>query len=316
MRLFFIIFVLSINIFAVSKATKPYTHTNPAKISELNKNLDSIYVPFNKGVDTLNKGIPRWSQVLHNHDSTYTYIKGDTIVDLDTIYSGVGKFKTASIDTLKNVKYLKDSLLIIYSGLDSNFFYFRNASYPTHGASQFASYYGSATNYGLSIGMAGSPTLGRAFNFNCYNGTLTNTGMIAATNLLTNYIQFGTTASSKCSTYIDTVCKDTLVSTGGIDTFKVADSCRIIQIGNTISFYQFNEMTEVVQGVPYLKIPTKFIPTQGYSSAPALNNGTNPIAGRFHFMGSRIRIDDGGGNYLNGGYNNISIYSQYVQWIK
>lgn len=91
--------------FAVNKATKPYVHSNPAKISELNKNFDSVYVPFNKAIDTINIAIPRKSTMFQHLKN------GDTLID-------TAKIAKAIIDTLK-VRSIKATRAYIDSMLGS-----------------------------------------------------------------------------------------------------------------------------------------------------------------------------------------------------
>jgi hypothetical protein len=262
--------------------------------TKLKTNDDSTRIWTNRAGDT-SKTKMNYNQVFHNHDSTFTYtnidtiagkVRMDTVVDLDSIYSDVGKFKGARIDTLKKAIIIKDSL-IFDSGKDSiNAIILKNASYPTHFGTSFFPYYSGSQNFGLSIRCAYAP-LPYRFTFNLYNGYLGinddnpfwslsvnglghfnglynygnfyDTGMVACSNVLTNYIQFGTGANSKCSTYIDTTFPDSMWCDG---IFVVAGTGRIIQIGNHITF-----STSVLNGtisggdlVQITGIPSKFRP--------------------------------------------------------
>jgi hypothetical protein len=91
-------------------------------------------------------------------------------------------------------------------------------------------------------------------------GTFTDTGMIAATNFLGNYFQFGTTADSQF-TYKDTLVKDTLYYDGG---FLAWGWSQVVTIGNSVSIHLKNSLYG--SGVPgatncYISgIPTKYFP--------------------------------------------------------
>jgi hypothetical protein len=71
--------------YGVEKASKPFifTPTTKAISSQVNANFDSIYVPFNKAIDTINR-------------------MKDTITTIDTLYSKKGKFDTLNVDSLKS----------------------------------------------------------------------------------------------------------------------------------------------------------------------------------------------------------------------
>jgi hypothetical protein len=91
--------------FAASKATKPYTFTSvtAAKASEVNKNFDSVYVPFNKVVDTLNA----------LKDSTYTRAaratkgKYDSTVTADSVNARATRGIKAKLDSTLTVDSTK-----------------------------------------------------------------------------------------------------------------------------------------------------------------------------------------------------------------
>lgn len=97
----------------------------------LNAMQDTVVAAVGRIVDTLNYGVPRWSEVLHNHDSTFGYINADTIagnpiidsiqggtawvtdkidadtlVNGDTLYSTAAKVQRATVDTLTGLDTL------------------------------------------------------------------------------------------------------------------------------------------------------------------------------------------------------------------
>jgi len=65
MKKFIAVLLLFVCAYAVNKATVPYSLApgTPARGSEVKKNDDSIAVPFNRAVDTLNTTVPRWSML-------------------------------------------------------------------------------------------------------------------------------------------------------------------------------------------------------------------------------------------------------------
>lgn len=92
-------FALISTLFAASRATKPYNFSSHtvAVADQVNKNMDSIYVPFNQLVDTVNKSVPRWIN-FSNHDSTFKWMNIDTLPSVDTLF--VKNAKIGKVDSL------------------------------------------------------------------------------------------------------------------------------------------------------------------------------------------------------------------------
>jgi hypothetical protein len=101
MRIFIFIIILCSLVLSAGKATKPYTFTphTTSSATQVNSNFDSVYVPFNKAIDTMNIAIPRKSTM-------FRYLKsGDTLID-------TMKATRAIIDTVRTQKVVAESLFV------------------------------------------------------------------------------------------------------------------------------------------------------------------------------------------------------------
>jgi hypothetical protein len=119
-------------LFAANKPTKPYNLSSPVKLSELQKDLDSIYEPVKKLVDTTNhitltiEGIRNGDTLIDTIkitkaaigtisgkvkidtisgkvkiDTIYRRVEMDTIVGVDTLYAGRAKILYGAIAWLR-----------------------------------------------------------------------------------------------------------------------------------------------------------------------------------------------------------------------
>jgi hypothetical protein len=87
--------------FAANKATKPYTFTSgtAARSSEVNKNYDSVYVPFNKLVDTVNLNVPRSSSLADTFFTRTINISGLSKADTQAVRSITASYTIKSDST-------------------------------------------------------------------------------------------------------------------------------------------------------------------------------------------------------------------------
>lgn len=126
------LFIACQTTFAVNKATTPYRISSgqPARASEVLANFDSLRIPFNNAVDTMNKIFPRFTPSSGTHDSTLKYINIDTIrsnpnidsISGNTVLSGSPKITgTVSVDSLCSTKGIKATTITASStsNLDS-----------------------------------------------------------------------------------------------------------------------------------------------------------------------------------------------------
>jgi hypothetical protein len=332
MKKVLLVIVLCAYSFAVNKATKPYIHSNPAKISELNKNLDSIYVPFDKAVDTMNLGIPRTVTV-------YKPIKsGDTLIDtmkatkavIDTVYFRAGKAKKLNADTVsadttysratktkklnadtvsadttysrasKTKKISADTVIVVDTAfLKATKAYYLNLT-------------GLGGTYGYLYGNVAA-VLDTLYSRATRTTALNVAGTANASNVLTNYIQFGSTANTQLNTYIDTTFKDSLFDGATFRAFTA--SARIVQCGAQITLYQPTLTgTITTETITYIHgIPPKFFVADLYIPIIIYNSG-NYAYGGISTETNPPQIFIPGEGYLSAG--TAGILHTVITWIK
>jgi hypothetical protein len=363
MRIFILIAVLSSMVFSASKATKPYTFTphTTSSADQVNKNFDSLYVPFNKAIDTLNKVVPRWSSMLYQKDSTWKWMKidtirgnphidsiagsvvMDTITDLDSIYSDVVKTtkivvgsppSTEAPATIWGNANSASGELEVNPGNNTDVSSISCRHWTTsrqYGIKMFSdpvnllgglSLSGSVNNFVLNIGSQKMKVdnSGKVY----FGKDIYDTGMVACSNVLTNYIQFGTAANSKDSIYIDTTFKDTLFKyTTPPDAYtflSYTSSARIVQSGAVVTLYQ-PALQGTLTGSEYAVlggIPYKFCPANETSVMAFLYSNSASIAGvikiNFDGNGRCLLLKPDGTSLANGSSGFAG--NVIIQWIK
>jgi len=285
-------------------------------------------------------------------DSTKTAkaakFKGDSLrlsgkAVVDSVHANSLKTKRAHIDTLKGITRADTitDLDIIYSrdielgDTLSSRGIITIKGYPSNPAAIELDYlHYSWTWY---AGESHSPVAGYALYcspkgfFSLKFDTLTNmfrkgdfydTGTVACSNVLTNYIQFGTTADSKCSTYIDTMVMDSAYHGA---TYSGRDSVRIVQIGASVSCYiGSNNLLAAMNGSEFYSIrgtPKKFMPNKmTFVTCPITEaSGSYTLAsGRFDTtMANGMRFSKYDNSYLaSGNAGFLASIPVVIHWIK
>jgi hypothetical protein len=271
--------VVFCSVFAASKATKPYNFTShtTALSDQVNKDMDSIYVPFNKAVDTLNS-MPRWNSLLRG-DSIFGRIKVDTISSNPVVDSlqGVDKIRgnpdidsingmncirgNPNIDSISGKTIFSDTIKImapVLFGSTAGLMYnigsqlnFRNdANSNSVGYLNYNGYQGGTTQYrDLDIG-------------NGKHGTILfvdgSDSSVMVPKLKVDSIKFSNNTNYLIG------CIDTSFACSLFDntTYRATATARAFIIGKSITLY-LPQLTGNISSDSfcYIHIPTKFIPT-------------------------------------------------------
>lgn len=312
--LFVVLFAIG-NVFALDTYTVPFIAAVRDTLTKTryNMNNDTAAAWANRATDTINSSLRiaafkrgdntvdtfRVNKIRSNPniDSIDGRVVMDTITNLDSIYSEIVKVRKIYIDTMRNRVVHNENGVDIYTiGNDTpaintdvrlNFSSSRPAGFISKHSAIIAGY-SLSTNNDYSY-MAFQTRLGgdsRATWLKFMNGTMWykgnfyDTGMVAATNLLTNYIQFGTAANSKCSVYVDTTFKDTLYKyTSPPPTYTYLQHttvARIVKVGASVTLYQPG-LQGTLAGSEYAVlsgIPIRFYPaTECRTTALLYSNG-------------------------------------------
>jgi hypothetical protein len=278
MQKIFMALVLSVSmVWAIDKVTTTYTAVPHASIlaSGTNANVDSLKNAINRTIDTCNNNIPRWKE-LQKGDSTFDTLQikrirnktqMDTIVDLDSIYSDVARFKRAHLDTVGGP--------IFYKELGASYF---NHNYTINDTTRFKLEFNSLhdalfTTFGGNLyfrrciggvyatvmkldsadtscriyGRTGIGKAPSAYRLDV-NGVINSSG-----------IHFG--GDSTLTNYNDTAFYDSIY-VGGV--YKERILCRIIRTGNVITMFQ-NELYAILSTTSTITIrgiPSQFNPSK------------------------------------------------------
>jgi hypothetical protein len=307
---------------AIEHTTTTYTPVNGALISSAgNKaNFDSLRNGVNQCKDTF-AVFTRWKE-FSNGDSTFKKMHIDTIIGVDTINVKALKAQRITAVDTSYMRSAKVDSADIVGPITSN----NQLRLKRTGTSAFYQFYVNSllgvslydylkSRYMLNIDSA------RTFSF--YNGghiknDVYDTGMVAATNMLTNYIQFGTTASSRCSVYVDTTFPDSLYDG---TTFRTAGTGHIVQIGSSVRYHHdpmVGTITSTTQ--TYIRgIPTKFLPSTSTNIPITIQENTNS------YSVGMLTVGTSGVFLAKGSYTGASFYleagnggmlSNDASWIK
>jgi len=266
MRIIILTSILCSFVFAANKATKPYTFTTGTiRASEVNKNGDSIYVPFNALVDTVNKVIVR-----------FKYFKnGDTLIDtlkasrayIDTGIFDTSKTGHSNISLLYTDSISPNSKLTLLKSL-----WFPNNEGITWGGTEAMA--GNSSSHYINFSTNNADRMRIAASGNVGIGIDSGTCKLDVVGMVKASLGF-TTNGSDTFFYDDTTFADTLREGG---TYKAAGTARIIRCGASISFlHNTHQLGASFAGgqVTITGIPLKFLPADTIVVvAPVMNNST------------------------------------------
>jgi hypothetical protein len=287
--------------FSANKATKPYTFSTGAiRSSEVNKNFDSIYTKFNSSIDTLNKGVPRWSTMLYNKDSTWRYmnidtifgkVQMDTIVDADTVYSKSLKVVRAMIDTIVNsVGIFSPAGFVPGFGIKAN----GCLGFGLSQGEDKKAYLTLADDSYMYFKTNDANTMRLGSNLLAYfYGNVTSLGLVQARGFTTN--------GRDTLNYEDTTFYDSLFGASYITRITV----KLVKIGATITMYQAGFAGDISgsTSAEIRGVPSKYMPTTKEYNVPVIiyNNGAYQtgiaqvnIDGKIHILPQNFGNLDGG----------------------
>ncbi len=288
--------------FSASKATKPYNFTShtTALSDQVNKDLDSIYVPFNKLVDTVN-GKPNFAQVYRNHDSTFIYMIIDTVKGYPYIDSALIQFlflrnSTGTACWKINPEFTAGSRILG----------FENSTSTTTGGWEFR-----ATEAALAAAILTIQVNGKIG----IKDTTPERELDVNGTIKTKHIQFGDSAASKCSTYVDTTFPDTLFD--GTTYRAATTNARIVQIGKLVSLFQTGLSGTITTTTDtHLKgIPSKFFPAISTNVPVVISNNSVAEMGLLRLSGGDVLIQTLAGAQLTAGTGGVGA-ATVIHWIK
>ena len=342
--LFFVLFAMG-NVLALDTYTVPFIAAVRDTLTKTryNMNNDTAAAWANRATDTINS-LPRWNVIKKGDTTIDTFrvnkIRSNPNIDsisgkvvMDTIQAdsvkartviATGKFGIGTASPDVDINVLGPAASPASSGTtcagnlalettNGNALYF-----GSYGISPFGSWLQASNRTDLSVEypLVLNPNGGYvSIGGTTPTSELTVSGTVNASTLLTNYIQFGTTAAPKCSTYIDTTFPDSLFDG---TTYRATGSARIVQVGLLVSLYQewiWGTITAATD--TYIKgVPSKFHPSTTINIPIVILNNSAAVMGSFRLVGDgSILIQALGENVLTAGTGGIG-NTTVIHWIK